>query len=106
MSATPLPLLPPDHPDRASLAAEVHARPPEPLNAPSRATYVAVRIDTEQRAAPPAPRADRRARLERAHGAAGHFALTSRAARCGARVHTGMHAGAMLAPGCAVVARQ
>jgi uncharacterized membrane-anchored protein len=45
------PLLPPDHPDRASLAAEVHARPPEPLQAPSRATYVAVRIDGEARAA-------------------------------------------------------
>ena len=45
------PLLPPDHPDRASLAAEVHARPPEPLAAPSRATYVAVRIDPEARAA-------------------------------------------------------
>ncbi len=45
------PLLPPDHPDRASLAAEVHARPPEPLSAPSRASYVAVRIDGEARAA-------------------------------------------------------
>ena len=49
MPATPL--LPPDHPDRASLAAEVHARPPEPLSAPSRATYVAVRIEGEARAA-------------------------------------------------------
>jgi uncharacterized membrane-anchored protein len=47
----PHPLLPPDHPDRASLAAEVHARPPEPLAAPSRATYVAVRIEPEARAA-------------------------------------------------------
>lgn len=45
------PLLPPDHPDRASLAAEVHARPPEPLSAPSRATYVAVRIEPDARAA-------------------------------------------------------
>jgi uncharacterized membrane-anchored protein len=45
------PLLPPDHPDRASLAAEVHARPPEPLQAPGRATYVAVRIDGEARTA-------------------------------------------------------
>jgi uncharacterized membrane-anchored protein len=44
-------LLPPDHPDRASLAAEVHARPPEPLAAPSRATYVAVRIDGDARTA-------------------------------------------------------
>jgi len=49
MSAAPL--LPPDHPDRTSLAAEVHARPPEPLSAPSRATYVAVRIEPDARAA-------------------------------------------------------
>ena len=45
------PLLPPDHPDRVSLAAEVHARPPEPLTTPSRASYVAVRIDDPARAA-------------------------------------------------------
>jgi uncharacterized membrane-anchored protein len=45
------PLLPPDHPDRVSLAAEVHARPPEPLAAPSRASYVAVRVDDTARAA-------------------------------------------------------
>jgi uncharacterized membrane-anchored protein len=38
-------LLPPDHPDRAALAAEVHARTPEPLSVPSRATYLAVHID-------------------------------------------------------------
>jgi uncharacterized membrane-anchored protein len=44
-------LLPPDHPDRALLAAEVHARPPEPLAAPSRASYVAVRIDDAARGA-------------------------------------------------------
>ena len=44
-------LLPPDHPERALLAAEVHARPPEPLQAPSRASYVAVQIDIEARAA-------------------------------------------------------
>jgi uncharacterized membrane-anchored protein len=48
-ATAPHPLLPPDHPDRASLAAEVHARPPEPLAAPSRATYVAVRIEAEAR---------------------------------------------------------
>ena len=45
------PLLPPDHPDRVALAAEVHARPPEPLAAPSRASYVAVRVDDPARAA-------------------------------------------------------
>ena len=44
-------LLPPDHPDRVSLAAEVHARPPERLATPSRASYVAVRIDDPARAA-------------------------------------------------------
>ncbi|MBL8350573.1 MAG: DUF3422 domain-containing protein [Burkholderiaceae bacterium] len=47
MPATPL--LPPDHPDRAALAAEVHARPPEPLAAPSRASYAAVRIEADAR---------------------------------------------------------
>ncbi len=47
----PTPLLPPDHPDRATLAAEVHARPPEPLTAPCRASHVAVRIDDGARAA-------------------------------------------------------
>ena len=45
------PLLPPDHPDRALLAAEVHARPPEPLAAPSRASYVAVRVEGDARTA-------------------------------------------------------
>jgi hypothetical protein len=49
LSFLPLPakLLPPDHPKRALLAAEVLARVPEPLSAPCRATYVAVRIDAE-----------------------------------------------------------
>ncbi|MBC8055190.1 MAG: DUF3422 domain-containing protein [Rhizobiales bacterium] len=42
-------LLPPDHPDRLRLADEVHARPPEPLETPSRATYVAVLIDADDR---------------------------------------------------------
>lgn len=43
------PLLPPDHSERLLLADEVHARPPEALETPSRATYVAVLIDDEQR---------------------------------------------------------
>ena len=42
-------LLPPDHPDRLSLADEVHARPPEPLETPSRATYVGVLVAPEDR---------------------------------------------------------
>ncbi len=44
-------LLPPDHPHRATLAAEVHARPPQPLAAPSRASVVAVRMEDEDRVA-------------------------------------------------------
>jgi uncharacterized membrane-anchored protein len=44
-------MIPPDHPLRLSLADEVHARPPEPLDAPARATYVAVLVDPDQRAA-------------------------------------------------------
>lgn len=42
-------LLPPDHPDRQALTSEVHARPPEPLDTPSRVTYVAVLIEPEER---------------------------------------------------------
>ncbi|MBX9795144.1 MAG: DUF3422 domain-containing protein, partial [Burkholderiaceae bacterium] len=42
-------LLPPDHPDRQALTSEVHARPPEPLDTPSRVTYVAVLIEPEAR---------------------------------------------------------
>lgn len=41
--------LPPDHPERLALADEVHARPPEPLEAPSRASYVAVLVDGDDR---------------------------------------------------------
>lgn len=44
-----MPLLPPDHPERLSLADEVHARPPEPLETPSRATYVAVLMAHDDR---------------------------------------------------------
>jgi uncharacterized membrane-anchored protein len=42
-------IFPPDHPQRISLADEVHARPPEPIATPARATYVAVLIDSEAR---------------------------------------------------------
>lgn len=42
-------LLPPDHADRTVLAEEVHARPPEVLETPSRVSYVAVLIDQERR---------------------------------------------------------
>jgi uncharacterized membrane-anchored protein len=46
-----MPMLPPDHPERLALADEVHARPPEPLTTPTRASYVAVLLDSDQRAA-------------------------------------------------------
>jgi len=42
--------LPGDHPERFVLAEEVHARPPEQLPTPARATYLAVLVDPEQRA--------------------------------------------------------
>jgi uncharacterized membrane-anchored protein len=42
-------LFPPDHALRATLADEVHARPPEAVRAPARASYVAVLVDPEQR---------------------------------------------------------
>lgn len=41
--------LPPDHPSRIVLADEVHARPSELLDTPSRATYVAVLIEPANR---------------------------------------------------------
>jgi uncharacterized membrane-anchored protein len=41
--------LPPNHPERLLLADEVHARPPEPLEVPSRASYLAVLVDAEAR---------------------------------------------------------
>lgn len=43
--------LPADHPERNVLADEVHARPPEPLETPSRATYLALMVDADQRSA-------------------------------------------------------
>ena len=44
-----MPHLPPDYPGRFELADEVHARPPEPLELPTRATYVAVLIGPGER---------------------------------------------------------
>lgn len=37
-------MLPPDHEQRLILVEEVHARPPEPLETPCRATYVALLV--------------------------------------------------------------
>jgi len=42
-------LLPQDHPERFSLAEEVHARPPEALPTPSRASYLALLVDADER---------------------------------------------------------
>jgi uncharacterized membrane-anchored protein len=44
-----MPILPADHPDRFALAEEAHARPPEALDTPTRATYLAVLIDVDDR---------------------------------------------------------
>jgi len=41
--------LPPDHPERLVLADEVHARPPESLSTPVRATYVALLLSPDER---------------------------------------------------------
>ncbi len=43
--------LPPDHPQRQELNDEVHARPPEPLIAPTRLSYLALLCDAAQREA-------------------------------------------------------
>jgi uncharacterized membrane-anchored protein len=40
--------LPPDHPDRLALNDEVHARPPDPLIAPSRLSYLAMLSEWKQ----------------------------------------------------------
>jgi uncharacterized membrane-anchored protein len=44
-----MPIIPTDHPDRFALAEEAHSRPPEALDTPTRATYIAVLIDPEER---------------------------------------------------------
>jgi len=42
-------MFPPDHALRITLAEEVHARPPEAVQAPARASYVAVLVEPENR---------------------------------------------------------
>jgi uncharacterized membrane-anchored protein len=44
-----MPILPADHPDRFALAEEAHSRPPEALDTPTRATYIALLLDPEER---------------------------------------------------------
>jgi uncharacterized membrane-anchored protein len=46
-----MPFLPPDHPQRRAMADEVHARPPETMLTPSRATHVAVLVEGGEREA-------------------------------------------------------
>lgn len=41
--------LPTDHPERFALAEEVHARPPESVSVPARATYLALLVDSDER---------------------------------------------------------
>jgi uncharacterized membrane-anchored protein len=43
-------IFPPNHADRYAMAEEVHARPPESVLTPARASYVAVLIDGDDRA--------------------------------------------------------
>ncbi|RVU47235.1 DUF3422 family protein [Rubrivivax rivuli] len=42
-------MFPPDHALRTTLADEIHARPPEAVEAPARASYVAVLVEADQR---------------------------------------------------------
>ncbi len=44
-----MPLLPPDHPQRRLVADEVHARPPEPLLTPARASHLALLLPASER---------------------------------------------------------
>jgi uncharacterized membrane-anchored protein len=46
-----MPFLPPDHPQRRAMADEVHARPPESMLTPARATHLAVLVDGGERGA-------------------------------------------------------
>jgi uncharacterized membrane-anchored protein len=65
MASHPLEL-PPDHPLRAALASEIHARPPTALSTPERGSYVAVMLGPDQRAR----ELDHLARLCAPHGVA------------------------------------
>ena len=45
-----MPIFPPNHAERYAMAEEVHARPPETVQAPARASYIAVLMDADDRA--------------------------------------------------------
>lgn len=78
-----MPMLPPDHPERLSLADEVHARPPEAVETPARASYAAVLVDHDDRDAEQAHVAALCERFEVAPPpkAATHFTATLGAVR-------------------------
>jgi uncharacterized membrane-anchored protein len=44
-----MPMFPPNHAERQALAEEAHARPPETVRTPARASYLAVLIDADER---------------------------------------------------------
>jgi len=44
-----MPMFPPNHAERYAMAEEVHARPPETVVTPARASYVAVLVDSDER---------------------------------------------------------
>ena len=56
--------LPQDHPLRAALNEEIHARPPEPLSVPCRISYLALYADEAAKAANSGPVADLCARFD------------------------------------------
>jgi uncharacterized membrane-anchored protein len=45
-----MPIFPPNHAERYAMAEEVHARPPETVQPPARASYIAVLVDADDRA--------------------------------------------------------
>ncbi len=49
-SSRTMPIFPPNHAERYAMAEEVHARPPETVVSPARASYVAVLVDGDDRA--------------------------------------------------------
>lgn len=82
--------LPADHPQRVELNDEVHARPPEPLVAPARVSYLALLCDMAQREAGWAAVSDlcRRNRLEPPPQSVLHFSAQIGAVRVKWERHT------------------
>ena len=76
-------MFPPDHAQRIALAAEAHARPSEAVRAPARASYAAVLVEPDARAAEMAHLADlcRRHGVEAPAPGATHFRTVIGAAR-------------------------